>query len=61
MDIEKWDKFTRTGSIFDYLEYTACASEENECRQNSGDGNRAVGNADWGLRQEDNDSYKGTR
>lgn len=61
MDMEKWDKFTRTGSIFDYLEYTACASEENECRQSSSDWNRTVSNADGGLRQEDNDSYKGTR
>lgn len=61
MDIDKWDKFTKTGSIFDYLEYTACASEDNECRSSSSDGNRAVGNADRGLRQENNDSYKGTR
>lgn len=61
MDLEKWNKFTRTGSIFDYLEYTACTSEEDELRTNSSDGNRAVGNADRGLRQEDNDSYKGTR
>lgn len=61
MDMEKWNKFAQTGSIFDYLEYTACASEENECRTNNSDGDRAFGDADRGLRQEDNDSYKGTR
>ncbi|MGN0165419.1 MAG: hypothetical protein ACI39R_04490 [Lachnospiraceae bacterium] len=61
MDIEKWNKFTRTGSIFDYLEYTACTSEENELRTTNSDRNRSVGDAYGGLRQEDNDSYKGTR
>lgn len=61
MDMEKWDKFARTGSIFDYLEYTACTSEEDEYRTNISDGNRTFSNADRGLRQENNDSYKGTR
>ena len=62
MDMEKWNKFTRTGSIFDYLDYTASKDEkaDNE-KSNSSYRNSATGPADRRLRQESDDSYQGTR
>lgn len=62
MNNEKWEKFTKTGSIFDYLEYTACEGEDKKDeKSNSSFRNSASGDADRGLRQESNDSYKGVR
>lgn len=61
MDMEKWNKFTRTGSIFDYLEYSACASDDDEQQSDNSDGNRTERNAGRGLQQKSDDSYKGTR
>lgn len=62
MSMEKWNKFTKTGSIYDYLEYTASEGEkEKDEKPDSSFRNSASGDADRGLRQESNDSYKGAR
>lgn len=62
-NLEYWEKFEKTGSISDYLNYTACTVEDctrhfvNEIKEgvfnsdrNDCDGNRIISNAHWGLR-----------
>ncbi len=57
-----WEKFTKTGNILDYLNYTACTSEElnqllsinikeGEYSDDSSlsDGNGFIDHAYWGL------------
>lgn len=59
---ECWEKFTRTGSISDYLNYTACtienltgytAREKEEGgfsgSRNDGDRTGIIGDAHWGI------------
>lgn len=58
-----WESFTKTGSIGDYLNYTACTMEDNTrhiTNENEeggfsgsridGDGIGIIGDAHWGLR-----------
>ncbi len=58
-----WNDFARSGRIDDYLNYVACAREEDTDTSdaafkeggtiagiNYGDGNGPVGHAGWGLR-----------
>jgi hypothetical protein len=59
MEDEKWDRFTVTGSVRDYLEYRAGAydtsdtgakrEEHKHGADNSAEWDRALRNADWRL------------
>lgn len=56
-----WEKFAKTGNIFDYLNYTACTAEDSQLLSrvnkegglsNDNDscaGDGAAGHAYWGL------------
>ncbi|BCJ93153.1 hypothetical protein acsn021_07220 [Anaerocolumna cellulosilytica] len=59
---DSWEKFAKSGNIFDYLSYIACTVEDcsqllsrdnkegGECNANDGcDGDGFVGHAHWGL------------
>ena len=59
MSDEKWQKFVLTGSVMDYLDYTACTVEGMKERdgENSSDGTCALSSSDWGIRSENDDTY----
>lgn len=62
MKDDKWTKFVQTGSVYDYLAYTACTLEKSDDdRQDYGDGTGPVGDARGRVRQETGDSHQGTR
>lgn len=63
MDMNKWEKFIKTGSVYDYLDYSTGSSDRDEFSEqpHTGDRNNTVSHVSKGLRQESNDSYKGTR
>ncbi len=63
MNDDKWKRFVQTGSVYDYLEYTACALEgEHESDgKDYGNGSGAVDAADGRVRQKTDDSDKGAR
>lgn len=62
MKDDKWTKFVQTGSVYDYLAYTACTLERSEDdRQDNGDGDGTVGDAGGRIRQEAGDTDQGTR
>ncbi len=62
MKDDKWTKFVQTGSVYDYLAYTACTLERSDDdRQDCGDGTGTVGDACGRIRQETGDSHQGTR